>query len=162
MASRLNITIPDDLQERLQAAKEFQPDLNVSALCQKAIEMEVSLVEVRQKAGSKREQAIERLNLQVRRGQKEWYRQGKADGINDAPDLNYEDFGAVLELSKTPIDPLYLVAIQERCRTVEQSAAQLECPNPMKVAYYAGWLDGVLEFWNDIKDRLAFDLGETD
>jgi post-segregation antitoxin (ccd killing protein) len=157
MAARLNITIPDELQERLHAAKEIQPDLNVSAICQEAIEMTVKLVEVRQSAGSKREQAIKRLNLQIRRGQREWYSKGKKDGFNDALDLNYEDFTVVAELSSTVIDPLHIVAIQERSRAIEKSSVRLECPHPMKIAYYAGWIDGVLEFWNDIKDELAID-----
>lgn len=157
MTARLNITIPDELQERLQAAKEIQPDLNVSAICQEAIEMKVRLVEIRQSAGSKREQAIERLNLQIRSGQREWYSKGKEDGLDNAPDLNYEDFCVVTELSSTAIDPLHMVGVQERCRTVEKSTAKLECPHPMRLAYYAGWMDGVLEFWNDIKDELTID-----
>lgn len=155
MTARLNITIPDDLQERLQSAKEIQPELNVSAICQKSIEAAIVLIEARQKAGSKRQQTIDRLNLQIRRGQREWYRKGRQDGIEAAPDLNYEDFQVVLELTRTAIDPLLLVSMQERSQKV--SPSQPECPDPMRVAYHAGWIDGVLEFWNDIKNQLAFD-----
>ena len=155
MTSRLNITIPDELQERLQTAKKIQPDLNVSAICQEAIEMTVRLVEIRQSTGCKREQAVERLNLQIRSGQRDWYNKGKQDGLDKAPDLNYDDFNAVTELSSTAIDPLHLRGVQERCRSVKKSTARLECPHPMRLAYYAGWMDGVLEFWNDIKDELA-------
>ena len=162
MAARLNITIPDELQGRLQAAKEVQSNLNVSAICQEAIEMAVRLVEAKQSASSRREQAIVRLNLQIRRGQKEWYSKGKEDGLNHAPDLSYEDFMVVIELSNTTIDPLHIVVIQERCRSIEKSAAKLECPHPMSAAYCAGWMDGVLEFWKDIKDELAIDPLDID
>lgn len=61
----------------------------------------------------------------------------------------------MIELSDTAINPLHIVAVQERCRAIEKSTIKLECPHPMKVAYSAGWMDGVLEFWNDIKDKLA-------
>lgn len=158
----MNITIPDELHERLQAVKDVQPSLNVSAICQEAIEMTLRLAESRKRAVSKRERAIARLNLQIRRGQKEWYSKGKENGLNDAPDLNYEDFSVVIELCNTAIDPLYIIAVEEHLRSVEKSAAQLKCPQPMKIAYYAGWIDGVLEFWNEIKDRLAIDQLELD
>lgn len=157
MAARLNITIPDELHERLQVVKDVQPGLNVSAICQEAIEMTVKLAESRKSAGSKRERAINRLNLQIRRGQKDWYRKGKEDGLNDAPDLNYEDFSVAIELTNTAINPLHIIAVQEHFQSVEKSAAKLKCPHPMRVAYYAGWMDGVLEFWNDIEDELALD-----
>lgn len=162
MTARLNITIPDELHLRLQAVKDVQPSLNVSAICQEAIEMTLRLAESRKSAGSKRERAIQRLNLQIRRGQKEWYSKGKENGLNDAPELNYEDFSVVLELCNTAINPLQIIAVEEHLRSVEKSDAKLKCPQPMKVAYYAGWLDGVLEFWNEIKDELAVDELELD
>jgi post-segregation antitoxin (ccd killing protein) len=157
MAARLNITIPDELHERLQAVKDIQPSLNVSAICQEAIEMMVKLAETRRSAGSKRERAVQRLNLQLRLRQKEWYCKGKEDGLNEAPALNYEDFSVVIELSNTAINPFHMIAVREPFRSVEKSATKLDCPQPMRVAYYAGWMDGVLEFWNDIKDELVVD-----
>jgi post-segregation antitoxin (ccd killing protein) len=157
MTARLNITIPDQLHERLQAAKESQSDLNVSAICQEAIEAAVKLAECRKSAGSKRERAIERLNLQIRRGQKEWYKRGRQDGLNDASELDYEDFSIVTEALNQEINLPQMMTIPGYFQSVEKSAAELECPQAMRSAYYAGWIDGVLEFWNDVKDELAID-----
>lgn len=151
------MTIPDNLYARLQAVKE---KLNVSAVCQKAIEQVVFLEEIKMKALSPKEKVIERLRLERQKGEQEWFDCGRTDGLKDAQDLSYDDFQEIWDLyqSKDELERsdawIELHQFPEDFHELLQGRIEYYSPKPIEDIYLAGWIDGVTEFWDEIKDEI--------
>lgn len=140
VAERITITLPDQLYERLQAVKG---KLNVSGLCQQAIELAVTIEEIKIKDIPVKDKVIERLRLEKQVASREWRETGFTDGVEDAQELSYEDFRA-LEKDKVS---------EETREWVEDKRIQY-LENPDEDIYWEGWVEGALHFWNEIKDKL--------
>jgi predicted CopG family antitoxin len=157
VAERITITIPDDLHKRLQVVKE---NLNVSALCQKAIEQAVRLEEIKMKDISVKGKVIERLRLERQKSEEEWFDCGKSDGLKDAEDLSYENFDQLWKLyeSKNEIERygtwIELHLFPEELQEFLQERINEYSPKPIVDTYLAGWIDGVTDFWDEIKDEI--------
>jgi predicted CopG family antitoxin len=157
VAERITITIPDDLHKRLQVVKE---NLNVSALCQKAIEQAVRLEEIKMKDISVKGKVIERLRLERQKSEEEWLDCGKSDGLKDAEDLSYENFDQLWKLyeSKNEIERygtwIELHLFPEELQEFLQERINEYSPKPIVDSYLAGWIDGVTDFWDEIKDEI--------
>lgn len=140
VAERITITLPDQLYERLQAVKG---KLNVSGLCQQAIELAVTIEEIKRKDVPVKDKVIERLRLEKQVVSKEWHETGFLYGMEDAQELSYENFRA-LEKGEVP---------EEIREWVEDKRIQY-LENPDEDIYWKGWVDGALHFWNEIKNQL--------
>lgn len=157
MVKAVNITLPDSLHERLQAVRT---DLSVSAICQAAIEHAVSMKEIKMKALSKKESVIERLRLERQKSEEEWFDCGKNDGLKDAENLSYEDFEQIWDLyeSKNELERyghwIELHQFPEDFHELLQERMDGYSPKPIKENYLAGWIDGVTDFWDEIKDEI--------
>jgi hypothetical protein len=158
VAERITITIPDDLHKRLQVVKE---NLNVSALCQKAIEQAVRLEEIKKMTDiPARERVIERLRIERQKSEEEWFDCGKSDGLKDAEDLSYEDFEQLWKLYDSKIEIqrydtwIELHRFPEELQEFLQGRMHGYSPKPIEYSYLAGWIDGVTDFWDEIKDEI--------
>jgi predicted transcriptional regulator len=140
VVERITITVPDGLYERLQAVKV---KLNVSRVCQNAIEQAVIIEEIKTKDVPIKDKVIERLRLEKQVASKEWHETGFTEGIEDAQELSYEDFQA-LEKGE----------ISEEVREWVKDKHFQYLENPDEDIYFKGWAEGVLHFWNEIKDQL--------
>lgn len=156
-AERITVTLPRTLYQRLQVVKE---SLNVSAICQEAIERAVNLEEIKMKALSTKEKAIERLRLERQKSEEEWFEHGKTDGLRDATDLSYDDFEQLWDLYQHKNDLemhncwVSLRQLPENCQDWLKEQMDEYSPKPSQESYLAGWIDSVTEFWDEIKGEI--------
>ena len=157
MVQRITITIPNSLHTRLQGVKE---NLNVSAVCQKAIEYAVQLEETKMAALSKKEKVIERLRVERQKSEEEWFDCGKVDGLKDAENLSYDEFQQLWDLyqSKHELEMhglcLQFHQFPEDFHELLHERMNGYSPKPTEESYLAGWIDGVTDFWDQIKDEI--------
>ena len=99
MAARLNISIPDELQQRLQRVKEAIGDeVNISGVCQIAIEKELIFLEEKAKAVSSKQKSIARLKVQKQQYESVVFNLGKQNGYRyaESGELHYGGFRTTL------------------------------------------------------------------
>jgi predicted transcriptional regulator len=140
VAERITVTIPNELHQRLQAVKE---KLNVSRLCQEAIERAITIEEIKMKEIPVKEKVIERLRLEKSQSDQEWEEIGFTDGVEDAEDLSYSDF-KMLENNE----------ISEETREWIQEKRLNTYDNPNTEVYIEGWIKGASRFWDEIKGEV--------
>jgi len=145
MSKNITISVSDDLYERIQAVKE---SITVSGTCQQALENEVSMQELLKKG--KKMSTIEKLRKQKETYDQQYFAQGKKEGIKDAEGLDYEELLEVVNcgngIYKT--DVYYNVLKDE----LEEKSKDDSAFNEEK--YIEGWIEGVTEFYDSIKDQL--------
>jgi hypothetical protein len=141
VAERINITIPNALSERLQVVKGR---LNVSKICQQAIEKAVTAEEINAKDIPGRDKLIKRLRMEKEESIEAWKETGFTDGKQDAQELSYDDFQMLENDSEIP---------QETCDWVKENHFKYY-ERPHEESYFEGWIEGVLSVWNDIKDEV--------
>jgi hypothetical protein len=141
VAERINITIPNALSERLQAVKGR---LNVSKICQQAIEKAVTLEEINTKDIPGRDKLIKRLRMEKEESIKGWKETGFTDGKQDAQKLSYDDFQMLENDGEIPEET--------RDWVKENHFEYYERPN--EESYFEGWIEAVLSVWNDIKNEV--------
>ena len=140
MAQRITVTLPDALHERLQRVKEA---LNVSQICQRAIEQVVEIEEIKLKEIPVMEKVIERLRLEKQQSEATLKQDAVLDGKEDAVELSYDEF---LQLENDGISEDLLEWIQsKRIQYLEK---------PDTEVYLEGWKEGALSFWEQIKEQL--------
>lgn len=157
MSERITLTVPDELYARIQVVKG---ELNMSAVFQKAMEQAVTLEEIKMKALSSKEKVIERLRLERQKSEEEWFDCGKSDGLEHAENLSYEDFEQLWDLyeGKNELERydlwIELEQFPEDLHELLQERMKGYSPKPNEKSYLAGWIDGVTDFWDEIKDKI--------
>src|SRR5882724_2285192 len=90
MSQRINISVSDDLYQKIQA---FKDGLNISKLCQDALRQAVSIEEFRSQVG----EDIERLAIAFKKEREKF--ESNLEGItkhgsfHDSPYHDFDDFG---------------------------------------------------------------------
>ena len=154
MTRRVNISIPDILYERLQAVKD---KINVSRLCQEALISEVQIAELRPSGDE--EAIIARLQEEKKQYHQEYYDYGKKEGLKDAQNLSFSDFKVLDKISEevarnsgseigATLDKTFAWV-----RKVEEELSDKDRFFDSSL-YWNGWVDGALEFWDGIKDKV--------
>ena len=143
VAERITITLPNDLYKRLQTVKD---KLNVSGLCQTTIERAVTIEEIKLKDIAVMDKVVERLRLEKQEANQEWKETGLSDGLEDAHELSYEDFRAI-EKGGISSDHRYWVLQKNFNYDVQPDSDEFD-------VYLEGWTEGVLHFWDEIKNRI--------
>lgn len=179
MSKIISISIPEKLHERLQNLKD---KINVSKLCQAAISKEVKKIEDFQKRihkSPKTEKIIARLSKEKNESEGLVYERGKKDGEQWAKIAHYDDlYGAVCReedediISSSPMTDLELEIIDylfDKHKIESKGSGELieEYLNqvlPVRVhthnfyiytlSYRRGWYQGILDFWNEIKNKI--------
>lgn len=156
MAQRITITLPDDLHERLQMFKE---SLNVSGVCQQAIDLAVQIEEIKVRTDiPAMEKAIARLRKQKQEASAKWKQTGFQDGLIDATEtLNYltlKYIGEGGDINKsipgTKYEPPIIMELEHhRLEGYEKEEDYFESE-----IYTQGWIEGVIHVWKEIKDQL--------
>ena len=137
MSKQLTITVPDDLNDRLQ-------NLNVSSICQQALSQAIVIEEIKLGDLPDMDKLIERLKIEKLQYVESWKAQGLKAGMEDALELNYDTFTRLEETQEIDEDTRYYLE--------EQHFEYLEHPN--KEMYIKGWVEGVLSVWKSVKDTL--------
>ncbi|MDC0833236.1 hypothetical protein POG22_09485 [Geitlerinema sp. CS-897] len=162
MSRRVTIAMPDALFERLQPVKQH---LNISAVCQEALEMAILHQELKVQA-TESENLVERLQAEKSILLRKVQQEGFELGIRSSSKLSYKDFRHfervapvathldedVLEYLWTFLD---LKEYPQQSRFHDPDFAQLLESDPQsRIVFANGWLDGVLMVWKTIKEQV--------
>lgn len=152
VAERITITIPDNLYERLQVVKE---KLNVSGVCQKAIEQAVQIEEIKLRTDIPgKEKAIIRLRKEKQEAGAHWKNTGFKDGVEDAEEFSYLTIkGLVSPADTIPIE-IFEAAYEESFPFERVKKYIKEYDDFVEEAYEEGWFDGIIHFWEEVKNQL--------
>lgn len=162
MVHRLNISVPDDLFDRIEAVKE---KVKVSKICQEALMNAVTVEELRNMAPEEEENLIARLRNQKEKNFDAWYGVGEKRGIVSARSLDLADFRMaekVTEIMGQGPDDIEEVLYHLDGDYIKDSKLKdylEECQeeDPLgfdRDAFLKGWFAGVLTVWEEIKDRI--------
>ena len=149
-AKKITISIPMDLYERLQEVKN---KFNISGLCQNTIQHEIyrqELMEGRIKGATEMDNIVERLKLEKDKYVERYIDQGCVDGYNDAKKLSYEEIMEIVNgfesINKTEV---YLRLLKDQIKDLKENDDSID-----ENKYLEGWVEGVEDFWEEIKDRI--------
>src|SRR5712691_9899852 len=87
MSQRINISVPDDLYQKIQTFKER---LHVSRICQEALLRAIHIEEIRSQADEDIEQLAIVFKEERKEHSREFFEEGFRDGIKDAFKTDYE------------------------------------------------------------------------
>jgi len=92
---------------------------------------------------------IERLKKQKEQYDQQYFDEGKSDGIKDAEDMDYAEL-----LGITCEDNIYQTEIYFNYLKDEVEGKRRYEPAFNEEKYLEGWVEGVKEFYEQIKDEL--------
>ena len=175
MTQRINISIPDELYEKL---KRFKNSINVSKLCQKMLKEEIKKKENFLNRIGKPEELSEIIN----RLKKEKINHEKiitdialADGLEWARIAHFTDLESAASTAigvsyggegiENYVDVYLENKMEQMGKEYEGVVIYLQTVNPtiyvtetnvheVEMLYWYGWHEGVTEFWKVVKDHL--------
>lgn len=152
MSTRVNISIPDELHNRLQAVKE---QVNVSAVCAAALTSAVQVQEALNQAQGGKEKMIERLRAEREELENEWFQAGKVEGIESAENTSYADFTLIAEVYNSG-DQFWVENLSSRdeFEWMIEKADAMEIPENLRQDFYRGILDALLAQWLAVEDEV--------
>jgi hypothetical protein len=164
MAKRLNISIPDPLFERIDRIKG-NSRMNISAICQDALDRAVELEELKEMDIPESTKLIMRLQKEKGEYDQRWRELGFKDGVEDAHHLHYKSFMGVIEAGRLLLEDRESRGAEELLTETsggslpdEKMKERLKLiggdPSFNAGTYLEGWINGVIRVWLDIKDKI--------
>ncbi|MCF8091190.1 MAG: hypothetical protein K9K40_01875 [Desulfotignum sp.] len=157
MAQKITLSIPDMLHERL---KEWRDSFNFSKMFQDAVTDAIQKKEEFQKRFSQEfdmSEVVKRLQKEKQAWVRQFYRLGRKEGEKWGKSAHFEDL-------------LYVLHIPDTYELVQDSRLKDYFDNTMgkygvdrftiggsadhKKMFLDGWINGVKEFWNQVKESL--------
>ncbi|MEQ7008801.1 hypothetical protein ABN028_21745 [Actinopolymorpha sp. B17G11] len=160
--ARRNISIPDELNERLERLRDR---VNASKVCAIALEKELGMIEGQTLAPDVDEAKVARLveRLQAQQGWKDrWYQRGRRDGETWAQetatlqDLRAfeESWSELDQVRVADFDPEDLEGWEDELPEAFQSNDLRRQPPELRGAYVLGWYASVQALWRVARTRL--------
>lgn len=165
MSHRVTIAVPESLFARLQPIKN---QLNISAICQEALEIVVTNEELKHQA-AQQEGLVERLRNEKKVLLNQIRQEGFELGVRSTSTLSYKEFQhfeRVRSLSDSFDEDIldYLWTFLDThgypqvARTRDPDLAHLlDVSSQSRVLFVQGWLDGVLSVWDQVKAQVESD-----
>jgi len=158
MVQRLSISIPDSLHNRIQ---KFKENLNFSKICQDALTGAVEMEEMKNTDIPERDKMIAKLRKQKEELTESYRQEGIKAGIENARsgDMDYSDFVAIEEAGNAlgayeyPQQALDEAVFDDWLREPIDDAEK-DDRTFSRDAYIRGWVEGVMEVWNEVKDEI--------
>ncbi|MFA5902697.1 MAG: hypothetical protein WC836_02095 [Desulfobacula sp.] len=157
MTQKITLSIPDFLYEKLE---EWRASFNLSKLFQDALAEAIQRKEEFQRRISEdfdMAEIIKRLKQEKQNWEKKYYSLGKTEGIQWAKIAHYSDLLYVLKFKDTyklisdSKMSEYFKKIYDSTNLSKNRASE---PVNDELMFLDGWFKGVLEFWNQIKEKL--------
>jgi hypothetical protein len=163
MSKKVTISVPDDLSEKME---KWRDHFNFSQVFQDAISSLIQKKEEfqkRLKGDHDMDAIVERLKREKSETEKNYFDDGKKDGLEWAKAAHYSDLQSAIgwEFNKgddprqcpdSDIADYFSEIIDEdpilHCEDYDNYA------NDALVSFIAGWKEGVEEFWNEIADKI--------
>lgn len=134
--------------------KVAQENLNVSGVCQRAIEQAVQIEELKLRTDiPSKEKVVLRLRMEKQEAGAKWKQIGFTDGVEDSQTLSYSDF-KFFDLIDDEGRPLDLDYISDGWISQERLNQHSDPLNFEWKAYKEGWIEGVIHFWQQIKNDI--------
>jgi len=157
MTRKITLSIPDMLHEKME---EWRKSFNLSKMFQDALSDAIHKKEAFQKRLQEDHDMvdiIERLRYEKMQSEGNYSENGRLEGIEWAKNAHYDDLMYVLDL--TPVtgmisDPrmeMYFSGITEKDPLMEASPEGI---NKHARLFIEGWHRGVIELWNEIKEKI--------
>jgi len=174
MTKKINLTVPDDLAERMEARRDYLG--NLSGLFQEAVKEKLDRKEALEKriaeGGESMEATVARLRKEKAAAEKDYHEGGMKEGVDWAKNSSYTDLQYMLGFD--PIEPRnqeYFV--QEFTGNEVLGEGFQECfsndpalintdPNStypdilsnLGEKWFEGWKEGVRTFWQQVRTKL--------
>ncbi|NOX32554.1 MAG: hypothetical protein GXP56_02285 [Deltaproteobacteria bacterium] len=157
MAQKITLSIPDLLHEKL---KEWRTSFNFSKMFQEALTEAIQKKEEFQKRFSEEfdmPEIINRLKREKLLWEKQYYKKGKVEGLRWAKTAHYKDllyvvqFDGTYQIISDPKMNEYFEQIYLSTDLIKYSNASAVDHEQM---FIDGWFKGVLEFWNQVREKI--------
>jgi hypothetical protein len=145
--ARLNITVPDELYERLE---RWRDHVNLSRVCQEALARELDKLEELPAELHRMQQALSRLGQEKAKVDRACFRKGVYDGLEWARQAEYP---ALKQWGEQAADG---DALHTVLRGPAAKSATVHTGDPAwePLPYAEGWIAGVRQFWDRAKKHL--------
>lgn len=145
--ARLNITVPDELYQRIE---KWRDRLNLSRLCQDAISREIDKLELVPEDVRQMHEALSRLGEEKANVERSCFRKGVYDGLEWAREAEY----AALKQWGEQAPEADALEAALRGPAADAAAAHSSGIDWHPQPYAEGWIAGVRQFWGRAKNRL--------
>jgi hypothetical protein len=162
MSKRISISIPDELQEKMEKWKD---SFNYSGICQDAIRQKIQRKEDFQRRltgePEEMEQIVERLKKEKAETEQNYFDDGKVQGLKWAKSSHYENIMVALKWDSLDTAMMAMsVHESEWDDFLETHVGSVAYGHPVKfmedmpLQWKNGFLEGIREFWDEVKSRL--------
>jgi len=145
MATKLTITIPDDLAERLDPWRER---MNISRVCSEAIAKELAILADLPREVKELTDVIHRLRTEKAESNQQDYQTGFEDGMAYAHGATYDEFVIWCEPAMDEMHNLPEFA-NDHLNELLQEGDVLDAR-----LYKQGWRAGMVAIWKRVKDKV--------
>lgn len=158
MTRKITLSIPDMLHEKME---EWRKSFNLSKMFQDALTEAIQKKEAfhrRLQEDHDMTDIIERLRYEKMQSEGNYSENGRMEGIEWVKKAHYDDLLYILELSPLPTmvnDPRmegYFSPLIAKDPLMESSPEG--SINKYTKLFIEGWHKGVVEFWNEIKEKI--------
>jgi hypothetical protein len=157
MAKKVTVSIPDLLHEKME---KWRQSFNLSKMFQDAITEAIQKKEDFQKRIQQDLdlcEIIDRLKKEKAQSECGYFDTGRSDGIAWAKRAHYDDLQYALgwdDLGNACKDEVLGEYFAEKLGKIKRKDKRLEGINEYVSAYVKGWKKGLIEFWEEIKEKL--------
>ena len=158
MSQRINISVPDELYEKIQA---FKDRLNISKLCQNAILRAVKLEELRNQTRREIDKLAASFNKEREEYGQKFQEEGFKDGTRDAFRTDFQWMYTIWTHrdAEPPEKLCEMGATKETTEKVESQHLKADldfflCFDHVKDLYFKGWLEGFLDVWERVSQKM--------
>ncbi len=157
MAQKITLSIPDMLHERL---KQWRDSFNFSKMFQDAVTDAIQKKEEFQKRFSQEfdmTEVIMRLQKEKQDWVRQFYKLGRKEGIRWGKSAHFEDLLYVLQVQDTyelVQDTRFSAYFNNIMGSYGIDQFTIYEKNDHKKMFLDGWMNGVKEFWNQVKEAL--------
>ena len=158
MSQRINISIPDELYEKMQVYKER---LNISKLCQRAIHHAVIIEDLRDQTNEE----IDKLAISFKKEREEYGQtfreEGFKDGTRDAFKCDFQ-WMYTIWTHRDAVPPKELFergSTKESREKVENEQLETNLDffisfEHVKDLYFKGWCEGFIDVWKRVSKKM--------
>ncbi|MFO7752824.1 MAG: hypothetical protein R6V41_06875 [Desulfobacteraceae bacterium] len=159
MTRKVTLSIPDFLYEEL---KKWRPTLNLSGMFQETVAEAIQKKEEFQKRFQQdfdMPEIIKRLQQEKMESEKNYFDTGKAEGLKWAKTAHYEDLIKAVQHTN-PKDLFHTPEMNEYFNKIFKSDKLMKFSynqdrlGPYAKLFLEGWSKGILDFYNEIKEKL--------
>lgn len=158
MSQRINISIPDELYEKMQA---FKDRLNISKLCQGAIHRAITIEELRDQTSEE----IDILAVSFKKEREGYGQAFREEGFKDGTRDGFRcDFQWMYTIwthrdAESPEKLCEMGSTKETREKVENEQLETDLDfflwfDHVKDLYFKGWLEGFLDVWERVSQKM--------